>query len=166
MKVIVATAAENCLASRALLMEGIVHEEHVCQGEFGYGRLIADTWRQGEGFILVEHDIVPWPGALRAMWDCGALWCGYPYPYFDGPVGSEERLFGSHGCGCCKFSTVLVQGWPDLPTQWKWDTHSWRSLDGVIGNSIVDAYRDAPRHEHRPPVAHLRAGTWNRLRPN
>lgn len=162
MKVIVAAVAENCTASLALKMEGVKHQVGICDGDFGYGELLASIWSLGEGFILIEHDIVPWPGALQAMWDCKSEWCGYPYPYYTrNRVGSRERLIRSHSCGCVKFSDALVRGWPDLPTEREWAKCRWSKLDGLIGRSIVSALKSSlifEWHEHSPPVAHARIG--------
>lgn len=164
MRVIVPAVAEDCLASLALKAEGVDHETRICDGAFGYGKLIADLWRQGRGFILVEHDIVPWPGALDAMWKCPEYWCGYPYPYFYYTYAPDSRrqMLRSHACGCVKFSDVLVKGWPDLPTERRWEEHHWESLDGLVGRSIVYAMQHlrpavSGWHEHNPPVAHIRS---------
>jgi len=163
MRVIVPAVKENCLASLALRAEGIYHETRICDGAFGYGKLVADLWRQGRGFILVEHDIVPWPGALKAMWECSRDWCGYPYlyDYHTYEAKSRRRYLRSHAIGCVKFSDVLVKGFPELPTERQWENHHWQELDGVIGRAIVHALRNsniAGWHEHSPPVAHIRSG--------
>jgi len=162
MRVIVPAIDKDCLASHALRAEGIYHQTRICEGPCGYGKLIADLWQEGKGFILVEHDIVPWPGALQAMWECSEYWCGYPYiyPYHTYAPDSKRMLLHSHAFGCVKFSDVLVKGWPDLPAEHKWDEHRWDDLDGYIGRSIVFALKNecvSGWHEHNPPVAHIRS---------
>jgi len=164
MRVIVPAVEENCLASMALRAEGVEHQTRICDGANGYGKLISDLWRDGRGFILVEHDIVPWPGALQAMWECSQYWCGYPYLYYYHTYAPDarRRFLRSHACGCVKFSDVLVKGWPNLPTEKNWEERHWQDLDGHIGRSIVIAMKELRPailgwHEHSPPVAHIRS---------
>jgi hypothetical protein len=160
-KVIVPTVARESVASLALRMEGIPHSEEVLRDDFAYGKLFTRLWDEGEGFIIVEHDIVPWPGALQAMLDCTVEWCGYKYPYFTNYDPTDHlRFFGSHGLGCVKFDDRLVQNYPDLAQRGQWDKRDWQSLDGLIGKTIVAALSAGniySWHEHTPPVAHVRA---------
>lgn len=150
MKVLVPTPEKNCAASLALRMEGIEHDEHVCTGDYGYSLVVAEYWGSGEGFIIVEHDVVPWPGALQQMWDCASSWCGYPYPLHVG------RLCDTYGMGCIKFDSRIVNMWPDLPMKFGWIMREWRSLDALVAESIT--YMSYPHswHKHYPPVAHAR----------
>lgn len=99
-----------------------------------YSRLLADLWRAGGSFILLEHDVLPWPGALRQLWDCPENYCAFPY-----------RLSGCVGLamGCNKFSTNLLKAYPytfDAP---------WNILDGKVKHLLPYP------HMHLPPVLHL-----------
>ena len=44
-----------------------------------YWRLLSDIWAARQTTVIVEHDIVPWPGAVQALWDCRCDWGAYPY---------------------------------------------------------------------------------------
>jgi len=71
-----------------------------------YWRLLCELWKAGETFIIVEHDIVPGPGTLQAMWDCEQPWCAYPYP-----VGTPWE---TPCLGCSKFDARLMEWFPNL----------------------------------------------------
>jgi len=152
-------ALNVCPAHLALRMEGIDHEQYLCIGDLDYGDIIAAIWRSGHGFILIEHDVVPWPGALATLEACQYDWCCHLYPYHsDQPAGTRDRLGGS--IGCVKFSTRLVKAHPDLCDAW--EGVPWRAVDGHMIQAIGPALGQdrgeecAFWHEHLPPVAHAR----------
>lgn len=144
MRVIVPALEFNEPAHLVLTAEGIPHEEKIVRGDRGYSELISSVWQEGEGFILVERDIAPWPGAMRDFTQCDSHWCAFRYP----EGGALTR-----GLGCVKFSDWLVSSFPGL---WeKWHGTDWRTLDGVIGTAIVETAHVRP-HYHHPSVAHVR----------
>lgn len=151
MRVLVPVLELDSVAHRALEAEGIAHEEYVCEGDVGYSELVVDLWADGQGFILVEHDVAPWGGALAELWDCPADWCMFRYFKYGGGL--------TRGLGCAKFSDRLVSGHPDLSITWR--NTSWRILDGTVGAAVALTLRgeDPDRHPlciHGPPVAHVR----------
>jgi hypothetical protein len=110
--------------------------------EDSYRQLMQQLWREGETVVIVEHDIVPWPGAIEELYGCMGQWCAFSY-----------RLFGGlgifHGLGCCKISSPLMKKLPNLwdePT--KWD---------VLDQKLYFAAREVGQevHHHRPAVVHL-----------
>ncbi len=131
----------------------------VSASQFAYHEALSAEWRQGRGFINVEHDIVPWPGALRELWDCSEPWCVFTYR-----VNAEYDGY----LGCVRFSDALVRNEPDAmdaagrltygppPRYWGW-------VDNRLGQVLTD--RGYRKHRHWPAVTHLRtypqAVAWN-----
>lgn len=152
MRVVVANYQGGSDAAHlALLAEGIDHTVETLEGFFGYTRLLSRLWREGEGFVLLEHDIAPWFGAIHQLWDCEWQWCMFEYPKLGGRLTS--------GLGCAKFSDELVAGHPEFAEHWC--GVSWHSLDGAVSTSIRQAlHREHPERyplcTHAPPLAHAR----------
>lgn len=162
MRIVVPAMQDDCVASRCLRAEGLDPEVVVLPHDdpHAYARLVAQLWRDGETFAIVEHDIAPWPGAVRKMLDCAALWCGFYYPLpgrwdvdSDDP---DSNLFGT--TGCYKVDAAVMDEAPDLYK--RFEHHEWRLLDcGFIaamrhlfcldGAPVEHAF-----HLHSPPVAH------------
>lgn len=113
-----------------------------------YGRWLRDVWNQGSGFVIIEDDVVPWPGAIRQLLECDHDWCLFEHPRT--MVCWEPRSGFATGLGCVKFSDRLVQAhtadWGDL----RWD-------EVELGVRLMLA--DNSPHIHYPPVAHLKAST-------
>lgn len=149
MRVVIATCAgPSCPAGLALACEGVPATVHATPGEGGYAALLAAQWAAPGGFILVEGDIVPWPGALAALEACPEPWCGYRYP-------RHGRFGDLHGLGCVKFSPALTAAHPGLPAGWA--GQSWQVLDGLVFAGLAEVTGRAVFCEHAPPVAHARA---------
>lgn len=72
-----------------------------------YGRLVKHMWGIGNGFVLVEDDVVPWPGAINQMLECGEDWCAFEFPRTQPTY--EPRSGWCLGLGCVRFSHALVQ---------------------------------------------------------
>lgn len=131
-------------AHLALRNEGVEHECVLMVRPESYAAALALRWRDGEEFAVVEHDVVPWPGALAALAGCEALWCAHEYPVGLGTVAAA--------LGCTRFSARLLRLAPELL-----DAHAgvpWREVDRLLSDVRAVA---GPPHVHRPPVAHVRA---------
>lgn len=139
MRVLVAAVHPGCVAHRALLAEGVAHEEHVCAGPFGYAALVAGAWR--DGFVLVEHDVVPWVGAVRELLECDGDWCGFRYA----KGGSTIRALG-----LVKFSAALVRANLALADAW-WSVE-WPVLETAVLSAVS---RVATVCKHGPPAGHV-----------
>lgn len=111
--------------------------------DYAYSRLLKHLWDEGETVVIVEQDIVPWPGAVEELCCCVGLWCTHTY-YHSGGIGV------SHMLGCAKLSAELIQSLPGLwdePVHWSTcDQHLFYCARGI---------RQEP-HLHRPPVIHLK----------
>jgi hypothetical protein len=139
MTILVVAVVERCPAVAALRSMRLPHELVIAKDEYTYGQTLARYWRHGQAFINVEHDIVPWPGSLEAMWGCGAEWCGYEYP-----IGESAKL--GRSLGCVLFSAGAMRQHPDVG----WGEVPWNRLDAAVFRVMAQ-----PWHVHRPPVAHL-----------
>jgi hypothetical protein len=118
------------------------------EGPFGYCSYFAERWDEGETFINVEHDTVPWPGAIEALLECSEDWCGYgtrPYElwHFDSP---NLAPLNSVDLACVKFSDRSI-----LKTQNCWDDPVDWTLCDVHLFKTARAAGMTP-HQHFPGV--------------
>lgn len=139
--------SEDCPAANALRQEGIPFRVYL-DDEVEMWQGLAQIWQKGSGFIHLEHDNVPWPGALDALCRCRvADWCGYWYP-----LGGPGHL--APGIGCFKVSTSLVRAHPDLWLQWA--QTPWHGLDAAVSAALAFVTGWDEYHLHWPAVAHAR----------
>lgn len=146
MRVVIPSTSVDCVAGRALTAEGVKHEVRVVLGPLGYGDLLADAWADGAGFVLVEDDIAPWPGAIAALAGCANPWCGFDYS-----IGFGR--FGLGTLGCVKFGRDLTRRHPSLPDGWA--GVPWHALDASVVAAVRAATGRQRFHEHEPAVAHV-----------
>lgn len=107
-----------------------------------YRRLLRDLWNEQTTVVMVEHDIVPWPGAIEELAGCMGLWCSCAYR-----LGGGYGVY--HGFGCTKISADLMRLVPHV-----WDEPgSWDVLDQRLWFAAREAGQEP--HPHRPPVIHL-----------
>jgi hypothetical protein len=147
LQIVIPTRSYGSPPARALLIEGYEVLEVQMSDPQHYGRLIRHMWDIGNGFVLVEDDVVPWPGAVQQLLDCEHDWCAFRHPRTNANPGSLCL-----GFGCVRFSHALVR-------RHRVDTldgsQRWDEVDGaVIG--VLDTAGETC-HEHSPPVAHLKA---------
>lgn len=107
--------------------------------DFSYDLLFRKLWEAGRPFILVEHDILPWPGALVELWNCPQPWCGFQYYVF-----GELRSY----LGCTKFNPGVLGECP-----LEGDLLEWQKIDKAIQRKLLT--RGQNGHIHGPPVTHL-----------
>lgn len=121
---------------------GLTPEVRVLDGEDGYRQLMLGVWRERKPVIIVEHDILPWPGAIEELIACPCLWGTYSYRCHGG-IGI------SHMLGCAKITAELIDLLPDL---WDSPVH-WAKIDGHLFFGAERAGQQP--HLHRPAVIHL-----------
>lgn len=107
-----------------------------------YWNLLNDLWGKQETVIIVEHDILPWPGALEELMDCPGLWCAYSY--------DQKGIGIFHSFGCVKFSSELMKLLPDI---WNGMDRHWSKVDQQFEWKTFQAGQRP--HAHRPAVIHL-----------
>jgi hypothetical protein len=126
------------------------NETHV-QGDCDdYFRLLTQLWAGGQGFVVVEHDIVPWPGSIRGLLECDQPLCLHRYQIAGGM---------GYGLGCSKFSAQLTRDYWDLPQVLERErggswSGRWCHLDGEFVARLRDRMQ-VPLHFHEPAVTHL-----------
>lgn len=114
------------------------HYVNVASSFVAYSELVRDLWAEGEPFIIVEHDILPWPGALEELWECDCAWGAFSYL-----VCNQYRTY----IGCMKFDPSRL-GPVTVPIT------PWYQLDRRL---IREVLRAGTYHPHGPPVIHLNA---------
>lgn len=147
--VLVATRAVGSVAALALTMEGLEVAEVVMTDYHHYGRMFTEQWQSGRGFILVEHDVVPWPGALAQLAACPEECCAFEYP--SGRIVEDPRSGWCVSLGCVKFASSLVER---VPYDVGWQQRGWDELDGGVFGTLQGKVET---HVHHPPVAHVKA---------
>src|SRR2546430_9891304 len=89
---------------------------YVGHSEVDYYMMMLETWLTAETFIIVEHDIVIYPGALKSLWSCPCEMCAYEAP----------NSVSSKGLGCLKYDKRLMQRFPNLFQEAEEGEKSWR----------------------------------------
>lgn len=140
MNVHVATPDPECEAFRALRAEGIKATEHELRGDQDYGRLFYRLWQAGEPFVLIEWDVVPWPGAVEKLLACPKPWCVHEYHL--------QPYHLAHSFGAAKYAPV---GPPDEV----WNEVVWWQLDGYAIPTVIERLGKPPCM-HRPAFPHCR----------
>lgn len=121
-----------------------------------YAELLCDLWEAGDGFLLVEHDVVLNAEALRAAVECTCRWGVAPYL---GPTDHKGgRVLLTRSLGCTRFSAELIGAHRDamVVAAQRADTPSvppgdWRRLDVRLAD-VLSELGETP-HLH-PEVAH------------
>lgn len=120
--------------------------ENTGPADDGYQDVIEQLWAERETFVLIEGDILPWPGAVEAIWDCPEPWCDYAFLLGGGYSGL--------GLGCVKFDASLMDEDPWIEGR----PERWDEVDGRLLRKLQA--RGFKNHRHSPPVIHLHEVHW------
>lgn len=123
----------------------VTHRRWPIAGEDGYWEFWRHRWAGQRGFVNLEHDVVPWPGAMEAMWVCSEPWCAYGYDPNDLFADHAHTLFPY--LGCVKIGAALIAGTPHM---WDGPPARWDELDKHLAGRAREAGFDV--HQHWPPV--------------
>lgn len=121
----------------------------VSANSYAYRDHLQDFWNHGETFINMEHDVVPWPGAIEEIAGCEHDWCVFAYE------PGQLALAGECYLGLAKFSSLLIRALPDV----------WRDMadpDWQLCDSHLYSYagqRGVSPHQHFPPVVNANPRT-------
>lgn len=146
MEVYVPSPNSDCPAGSALSVEGVDHHLVVVFDDLAYGELLSYLWKYGEGFILLEHDVVPFPGAMDKLEECDEDWCVHKYP------PAPNKLY--YSLGCIKVSSKLIEQTSDAPERFNWTETRWSNLDSRVYPAIMEKIKSP--HVHEPPLAHVK----------
>ena len=116
----------------------------VSASDWSYWELTASLWSDGREFVLIEHDVVPPPGAVRAMLACPKPWCAVPY--------RQGSLVGT-AFGCTKFSAAIIARHPDAVSRILPQHRGWDGLDSMVIGTL--RRNGEVEHVHQPPAWHL-----------
>jgi hypothetical protein len=111
-----------------------------------YWRLVRGLWESGRAFAIVEHDVVPPPGAVAEMWACPQDWCAFPYPVGD---------IVTTALGCTKFEAAIIERHPMLVGAIPENGRDWHSLDASVIGELHR--RGEHEHVHGPAARHAQA---------
>lgn len=84
----------------ALIQDGWQADYRHMASDESYYELMCEMWKRRETFVVVEHDIIVWPGALTELENCSEPWCTLPYYCSVGWI--------IDGLGCTKFGSDLL----------------------------------------------------------
>lgn len=143
MRVIVPFAGELNPVVRDVLEDQVVVDFIRLRTDFDYHLLLQGLWMIGNPVIIVEHDVLPWPGALTELEQCSCAWGANSYKLHGG-IGIY------HGFGCTKLTPKLMEAIPDI---WECDPIHWSQLDQRLWFAARE--KGFEPHPHRPPVIHL-----------
>jgi|SRR5215831_7556408 len=90
----------------ALRQDGIEAQYVQMRENQDYHKLLRALWGEKETFVVVEHDVVCWPGAIQRLVNCRESWCTLPYYCSVGWI--------TDGLGCTKFSGSLQRKYPEF----------------------------------------------------
>lgn len=131
-------------------------------GDWSYLNYFKQRWLEGETFINIEHDVVPWLGAIEEIWNCPHDWCCFTYYCMPGEPHPPPTPIG-----LVKFSEAFIKQIPDVwkihkDTYYEWAhkldpdgvTCTWNFLDYFVYEYAKD--RGISPHEHWPSVVNAK----------
>lgn len=130
--------------------DGLNPEPVEVEPRFGMSAAYVEWWAAARTTVVVEDDIIPWPGAVAWLLRCPKPLCGYEY-----------RQRGQYGwaTGCTKFDASIMQKHPQLAARARArPAHPHRSGSFQVFESTLFAELQAAgydMHVHKPGVAHL-----------
>lgn len=149
MKVVVPYTTVHPSLEFVLEQQGVRASFIEVEGETAYWTLLRQLWAEAETFVIVEQDILPWPGAVADLWDCPEIWCAQPYKL---PLHHSDSYVHS-AFGCTKISDQLIRRLGPHVIE-RFTDHTWRRLD----SQLIQAAMPYLPHRHGPPVLHMSGG--------
>jgi hypothetical protein len=126
-------------------LKGYDRETVLMVSNGSYLKYFQERWEEEESFINIEHDVVPWPGAIDELEHCQELWCGYCYKKFE---------LGNEYFGCVRFSQELIKLIPDVWNEREQYSKEYGNLD--VHFSTYAKKCGIKFHQHFPSVIHLK----------
>lgn len=126
-----------------------VHWVDVSPTVWSYTDHLQVRWDEGEKFINMEHDIVPWPGALEDLWECNNPWCFFGYRQ-----GIDMVANGAAPFGLVKFDQAIIEStpvvWEEMRKKYDRTLKPWMSHDLHFYEYATT--RGYTPHQHYPAV--------------
>jgi hypothetical protein len=130
----------------SLAQESVQPQCKLMEGDEAYHDLVKELWNDAKPFIINEHDIISWPGAIRQLEKCEHPWCTFLYR---APCGWLRN-----GLGLVKFDPRRL---PNIFAE-LFTTRHWRELDMQIARRLEGLGITA--HVHMPAVTNLNPIVW------
>ena len=121
----------------------------VSEDRFAYWRLLCRLWADGEGFMVLEHDVVCRPDVLDQFGTCDEPWCAFPYADMCCAACVEKWR---NTLGCTRFSAEIIRAVPDAVSGITPGMRDWHCLCNGLGAALRTA--GFTHHWHAPPVRH------------
>lgn len=116
------------------------------EGEFGYSQYFKDRWAEGQTFINIEQDVVVWPGAIRALWQCPHDWCVHDFHLPNHQTRNLENEKVGVPIGCVKISAEAIRR-----TSGIWDEPSlWEYCEQKLTKELIKS--GLTPHQHHPGI--------------
>lgn len=112
---------------------------------FGYANILAEYWRKGHSFAVIEPDIVVRPDVIATILHCDCGYGAYPYAWTTN-VGPA--------LGCTWFRKEFLKAYPDAMEEVVKRQISWRQVDVVLMRHVLARMYGIQPHVHLPPVEH------------
>ena len=110
--------------------------------DFSYSDFFRERWKEGKTFINIEQDIVVYPGAIEAIWNCPREFCAYDFHLPNHRLRNLENDTRSCPIGLVKISKEYIEKTPDL-----WDEDvMWNICDHHIIKPGIKI------HQHFPSI--------------
>lgn len=127
---------------------------------WGYLEHLQSRWDEGLGFINLEHDVVPWPGAVQSLMACPRPWCFFGYLADIDFAANCAAPFG-----LVKFSSSFIASiplvWERMLEQYQDCGSPWRMCDIHLGDYTRERGIFTP-HQHVPAVLNANPGRVGR----
>lgn len=113
-------------------------------GTDGYSRFLEERWNEAEDFVNVEHDVIPWRGAIEEIKACPQPWCTFL-------TDVDNKMFRIPTLNVAKFGAQLLRDHPiDWAAQRVDKFPSWQHCDSWIKIGLET--RGVEVHYHSPAV--------------
>jgi len=127
-----------------------IHYVDVSGDRAAYAEYFQARWDERETFISLEHDIVPWPGAIEELVACREPWCFFGYD-----AGIDCAADRCAPFGLVKFDARLIAAvpdvWREMRTAFAGDANMWMYCDVFMHRYTAEG-RGIPPHQHYPAV--------------
>ncbi len=142
-KIVIPSLGAPGVCENALMEQEIEYETRPVDSGSAYSYMLGDLWREGEGFLMIEADIAPPPGAVEQILACEHEWCSAPYL---APILHISL-------GVLKVTAAAIAKTQDLPAVWEGE--HWGCLDSRLIPALLGRLS---LHSHPPAWFHERFG--------
>jgi hypothetical protein len=122
---------------------------NVAASNNAYWAAMAMWWKNGEMFMVLEHDVVCRPDIIAEFDACPEPWCAFGYANMCHPECMEAWR---NLLGCTRFRAEIIAAVPDAVTSVDPKYYDWHNMCDGVGNNLRAA--GFTHHWHYPPAEH------------